>query len=222
MHCDYRELVSRRRACTACVGLGNPSRVARGEFDYGEIGPWTGWQGRLDAEIVVVGQDFSDRQYFEKWRGQDQPGNPTNLNLIKLLASIGVSIAPSTESSDRGAIYATNAILCLKEGGMQAKVRTEWFANCGSRFLRPQIELVQPRVVVGLGSQAHNAVLSAFGLPPQRLRDAVRSPGTPLLCGALAIAVYHCGARVINISRSFDQQLADWRRVGAALGAKAV
>ena len=218
----YAKLIARRRTCTACAGVCNPATVAQGAFDQAEIGPWTKWQGRLDAPVFVVGQDFSDRKYFEKWKGEDRPNNTTNMNLIKLFASIGIDIREPSQGGDRGEAFFTNAILCLKEGGMQAKVRAEWFVNCGSRFLRPQIELVQPRVVVGLGSRAHNAVLSAFGFPQERLRDAVRSEGTPLPGGAIAIAVYHCGARVININRGLDEQMADWKRVRRTLGASAV
>lgn len=105
---------------------------------------------------------------------------------------------------------------------MQAPVRDEWFRNCGERFLRAQIDLVQPKVVVGLGERAYNAVLAAFKLPKESLRDAILSSGTRLPSGATAVAVYHCGARVINVARNLDRQRQDWQRVSAALGAPAV
>jgi uracil-DNA glycosylase len=171
---------------------------------------------------MVVGQDFSDRAYFEKWRGRDRPNSPTNLNLIQLFASIGIAIHGPGEDRTRDEAFFTNAILCLKDGGMQARVQDEWFINCGSQFLRSQVELVAPRVVVGLGARAHNAVLAAFGFAPSQLRDAVGTAGTRLPTGALLVGVYHCGARVVNMTRSLQQQARDWQRVRAALDAPAV
>jgi uracil-DNA glycosylase len=219
---EYAALVESRRACTVCQGLQNPSVVCDGAFDSAEIGPWSRWQGRLDAPIMVVGQDFSDAAYFERWKGVDQPDNPTNRNLCKLLRSVGIDITDVAGQGDRGQAFFTNAILCLKSDRMQGKVHASWFANCGPRFLRPQIEIVRPRVVVGLGNRAFNAVLAAFQLSAQRLRDAVVSPGTLLFPGTVAVAVYHCGARVTNISRPLSIQMADWQRVRVALHSSAV
>jgi hypothetical protein len=44
---------------------------------------------------------------------------------------------PTAADAGGGIVFMTNAVLCLKDGGMQAKVRPEWFPNWGSRFLRP-------------------------------------------------------------------------------------
>ena len=219
---EYQQLVARRRACRACAGLENPAVVAGGAFDHQEIGPWSAWQGRLDAQVMVVGQDYSDVAYFERRSGVEDSSNPTNLNLVALFASIGIVICAPGTRQGRGEVFFTNAILCLKRGGMQSKVRPEWFVECGKRFLRAQIELIRPKVVVGLGERAHNAVRSAFGLPPEPIRRAVTSPGDRLPTGAFAIGVYHCGARVVNIARNLELQRTDWQRVAAVLRAPAV
>src|SRR5258708_1512642 len=142
---NYQQLVARRRACRACIGLVNPAAVAGGAFDHEEIGPWSAWQGRLDAQVMVVGQDYSDVAYFERRRGIEDSANPTNLNLVALLGSIGINICAPGTRSGRGEVFFTNAILCLKQGGMQSKVRSEWFVECGKRFLRAQIELIRPK-----------------------------------------------------------------------------
>lgn len=214
---EYRQLVSERKVCAACVGLRNPSSVDGGIFDSAEIGPWTNWQGKLDATLMVVGQDYSDVEYFRRQRGTEDPRNPTNINLIELLKSVGVDVGPPRRGVGRDEAFFTNAILCLKTGGMQGKVDPAWFRECGQRFLRRQIDLVRPRVVVGLGERAHNAVLTAFGLPPQSIRSAVVDPGIKLSATTTAIGVYHCGARVVNISRPLKQQIEDWKRIAAAL-----
>ena len=197
----YDAMVARRRACRACAGLQNPSFVADGAYDSTEIGPWSTWQSNLDAPIVVVGQDFGDVAYFEKHCGADSASNRTNANLVQLLGSIGINVGLPGSRDGRGDLFFTNAVLCLKGGGMQAKVRSEWFRECGKRFLRAQIELVRPKVVVGLGERAHNAVLVAFGLPSEPLKQAILSAGTRLPTGALAIGVF-IAVRACQISHA--------------------
>ena len=48
---QYAALVTARKASAQCVGLMNPARCAGGAHDSAEIGPWTRWQGALDAEL---------------------------------------------------------------------------------------------------------------------------------------------------------------------------
>ena len=93
---------------------------------------------------MVVGQDWGDEAWFVREAGQTTSTSVTNKALIKLLDSIGFEIPPARDSPDRGALFFTNAILCLKQGGAQGRVQPQWFENCGSRFLRHLIELVRP------------------------------------------------------------------------------
>lgn len=117
-----------------------------------------------------------------------------------------------------GVIFLTNAILCLKDGGMQAKVRPEWFANCGARFLRPTIDIIAPKVVVTLGEWAYRATTAAYGVPRIPFRKAVeQSEGFRLEDGITCVPVYHCGARILNTHRPMERQLKDWERAGRAL-----
>ena len=216
----YLKLVEERKACDACAGLGltNPSRCCDGQFDSEHIGPWSGWQGNLDAEVLVIGQEWGDVDTFQEQRGHEQPNNSTNALLIDLLAEIGISIAgPAQGRGFQGRIFLTNAVLCLKrpEGGLGGAVRSRWFKNCRTKFLKPLIETVRPKHVVCLGGKAYEAVLKAFELPRQELREAVATMnGIPLPTGGTVYAVYHCGRRNQNFCRKADKQKEDWRRLG--------
>lgn len=201
----YRQLVERRKACRACdrLDMTNPSVCDGGQYDTEHIGPWTQWQGRLDAELMVIGQDWGSVKYYRDNRGTDDSANKTNANLKMLLASVGYGLG------DR--LYFTNAVLCLKEGSMNERVKAGCFRNCGIGFLKPQIELVQPRVVVTLGRLAYRAVMHAYDRRPQAsMRDAVKTH--EVIGSSTLFPMYHCGPLGTR-SRSLVQQKGDWERV---------
>ena len=214
---DYAELVARRKACRACTGLTNPSAVDDGAFDSDHIGPWSRWQGRLSADLMLVGQDWGDTRYFRRYQGLDDDRNPTNRTLMKLLQGIGMTIGPPSSAGSNDLVFFTNAVLCLKEGGLQGPVRAAWFQNCAP-FLRRQVEIIAPRVVATLGEYALQAVRKAFQLPPRSLASSVADTEGEILVGnTRLLAVYHCGARVLNTHRKLDAQIRDWARIGNVL-----
>jgi len=218
---DYSQLVTARKACHLCAGLTNPADVHEGRFDSDHIGAWSIWQGNLDASAMVVGQDWGDTSYFVRREGREGPRNPTNLALVELAGIAGLSIGEPGSTVGRDVTFFTNAILCLKssEGGLQGKVQRVWFNNC-ARFLRRQIEIVRPTVVVGLGERAYQTILRGFDMTSGPFRSEVHNPrGTVLPTGSRAFAVYHCGARIRNTHRPMSAQRGDWKRIRPFLNA---
>jgi uracil-DNA glycosylase len=90
---QYRDLVKKRNACRLCIGLTNPADVALERYDSDEIGPWSRLHGDLDAQLMIVGQDWGDVRYFNDNKGLDRLDNPTMCNLEKLLSHIGISVS---------------------------------------------------------------------------------------------------------------------------------
>ncbi len=211
---QYARLVAERKTCRLCAGLTNPSCAKLRKLDSDEVGPWTLLFGELDADVLVVGQDWGDVSYFQRNKGRDDPRTPTNRNLLQIMQKselIGPSKNPCGPTVK---MFWTNAILCLKEGGLQAKVKQEWFNNCGVSFLRRQIEIVRPRAVVGLGAKAFQSCLDAFSKERISLSEAINDrDGIELVAGVRLFAAYHCGARTLAINRSLDQQVGDWKRI---------
>lgn len=224
-HGKYSTLVKLRKGCDKCKGVDNPSRWEKDGYDSSQIGPWSRWQGNLGAKLMVVGQDWGTPTYFKKWKGFDNPKNPTNSNLMNLLKSIGIDIEPFAGSDQVGKLFFTNAILCLKHGSLQSGVEDVWFQNCGEKFLRPLIEIIKPQVVISLGEHAFKAVLKIWDIPYFRqktfgdLVDKIgKSGGIRLPIGTLLFPVYHCGTRIINTTtRSIEEQVNDWRHVAQVL-----
>ena len=211
---DYDRLVAERRVCHRCApDLVNQSEVDGGRHDSPHIGAWSRWQGRLDARLMVVGQDWGDESAFRAQVGMEKRGNPTNSNLVKLLGVAGISIDAPDQQLGNASVFLTNAVLCLKSGGLQGPVKQQWFQNC-SGFLRSQMAIVRPKAVVALGTKAYCAVLSAYGLRYENFRDEVQNPNGRALPGRMVVfAVYHCGARGVNINRKMDHQVNDWLRI---------
>jgi DNA polymerase len=213
----YLALVAERKACGVCAGLRNPASPELATFDSDAIGPWSRLHGDLEAHLMIVGQDWGDVDYYVENSGLDDPSNPTNRTLEQLLNSIGLDVSLHSASEPRG-VFLTNAILCLKQGGLQSPVERTWFTNCGERFLRAQIEIVSPRVVVAMGQRAYKAVMAGFGLRAGAFRAAVESElGAHLSNGSMLMPVYHCGRRILNTHRGLEAQFRDWRRVAQAL-----
>jgi uracil-DNA glycosylase family 4 len=209
----YAALVADRKACHQCAGLINPADIDHGSLDSDQIGPWSLWQGSLDAAVMVVGQDWGDVNYFVKNAGHDLAHNFTNRALVELLAIAGVEVAPLGAPEMSHVAFFTNAILCLKSGGLQGSVSRVWFKKC-RHYLRRQIEIVHPKVVIGLGKHAYESILESFDLTAARFRAEVETAdGRLLQHGTRAFATYHCGTRIRNTLRKLDEQKLDWLRI---------
>ena len=229
----YLNLVAARKLCTKCRDVVNPSACDNGKFDErSEIGPWTDWQGNLDSALMVVGQEWGGTENYRRQGGLDIDGDPTNFSLRALLREMGSEVPPPSKlqgTTDRGCFFFTNSVLCLRNGNASnsMKIKNEisdgTFRTCASTFLRPQIELVQPRWVVVLGKQAWNGLMRAFAMPTSNsFSTAVDSSPIRLNAQTQAIPLFHCGARSTNMNRDFGMQQADWARAHQAMTSERV
>src|SRR5438045_2936901 len=117
----YREHVADCRACDLCgTKAVNP---AHGGFAT-HPSPWAMLMGALDADVVVVGQDFASQ---DEPRYEPDPTFQTNKSLLALVETPGL---------DNRRIYLTNAVLCLKPGRTSANVPKGWAENCTGNLRR--------------------------------------------------------------------------------------
>jgi uracil-DNA glycosylase len=209
----YDNLVMERKACHKCENLKNPSSLNYGKYDSEHIGPWSSWQGNLDSDIVVVGQDWGDINYFLKWQGRDQAqNNPTNENLQILLSGLGLEIGKPTDSQNQ-VVFFTNLILCLKEGGLQAPVDKNWFSNCSALFFKPLINIIRPKVIIALGKKTSHSIMALYNIPYRKSESfyeiIAKSPYL-IDISTVLFPVYHCGAGSVNRNRPMIRQSEDW------------
>jgi uracil-DNA glycosylase family 4 len=219
---EYRELVSERKGCRRCRELQNPGSEKLRRWDSDHLGPWSQWLHDLNAELMVVGQEWADANAYRQCKGKDNSRNATNRHLKMLLEEAGFIVPLVEEGSSESRVFLTNAVLCLKNaGGMQGPVQSQWFENCGGAFLKPLLELVRPKIVVTLGERAYTAVLNSYHIPRQRsFRSAVEGLPIPLFAGCRLAPVYHPGNRIWNTWRKKPEQMHDWERVKQALSSE--
>lgn len=159
--------------------------------------------GAVDAQLMFIGEapgrlgaDASEIPFH---------GDRSGHNFEELLAFAGM---------DRATVFITNSVLCnpKSEDGTNATPNKVEVSNC-SDYLKQQIDLVNPRIVVTLGSVALDA-LNSIAKHNLRLTDNVRSMHS--WYGRKLIPLYHPGARAM-VHRSMANQRSDYQFVSDQL-----
>jgi hypothetical protein len=184
----YGCLVFHRWSCEYCkkarteayanLGMQNPSRINDGEYERGQISPWSLWQNSLVAKILIVGQDWGTIDTFKRYEGRDPPATtgifPTNGRLVELIqildpdSPINASFSDGYEYNDDNKdhrLFFTNAALCLKGGSdNQKSVDQGILDTCVAKYTRKLIEIIRPGGVIALGQGPTIAISKAFGV----------------------------------------------------------
>jgi len=172
---DYEGLVSEILSCTRCPLYSSRTRAVPGE-------------GPLNASIMFVGE--------APGRSEDLEGRPFVGSAGKLLDSLLSSIGV-----ERGSVYITNVVKCRPPGNREpfdSEVRA-----CNP-YLRRQISMIKPKIIVALGRIAGRKLYEMAGLRWDSIRAArgrverVRVEGVDLMLTVTfhpAAALYNPGLR---------------------------
>jgi hypothetical protein len=168
------------------------SKISNGRYDCEFVSPWTKSACNLDADLMIIGQDWVSESFLLKHSdvlrqlGYD-PKLATNKNLQRLLLDqFGLSFSE---------IYATNVFIYVKAGGMSAPLPMRDLTDCARRFLLPQIEIVKPRMAICLGQRTFNSVRRALGLSALSLNEAAQPTGNTKYLETEIYGSPHLGAR---------------------------
>ncbi len=189
----FAALVAEAAACTLC-----PEMCARAAVLSDLNGP-------VDARVMFIGE-APGRKGADRTRipfSGDQSGQ----NFERFLASINL---------DRSEIFITSAALCNPRAASGANRRPGVLEirNC-SDFLRRSIELVDPGVVVTLGTVALEALKLVHYHDFNLKHDAGRVRRWD---GRLLVPLYHPSPQVLITSRKEEAQLSDYQVVRRAIG----
>jgi uracil-DNA glycosylase family 4 len=188
----FTSLTAEAAVCTRCPAMCGRSAV------LSEL------NGSVDARVMFIGEAPGRK-------GADQTrvpfsGDQSGKNFDRFLASIGLR---------REDIFITSAALCnpRSESGANRKPGKVELKNC-SYFLRQAIDLIDPAVIVTLGSVAlealksiksHDLSLKESAAKIQRWDDRVLVP------------IYHPSPQVLASHRREAEQLSDYKVVARAI-----
>lgn len=208
---SYLDLVEKRKNHTYPEGLINPSQVEEGRYDTSDLGPWTQWQGDLDAKILVVGKDWGDEKTFLNQKGVDLDHDRTNINLRLLFSEIGIEIGLPSKPYP-APLFFTNAVLGLRtSGGKSGSLKYSWIKMDTQNFLKPIIDMIQPDIIISLGMDAYLALAYLYHLKKASLKDLITENPIILNDNKLLFALYHCGQLATNRIRNLELQKEDWK-----------
>lgn len=188
----FAKLIAEAAACVRCPAMCERAAV------------FSNLNGPLNARVLFIGE-APGRKGADRTRipfSGDQSGQ----NLDRYLASIPLT---------RAEIFITSAALCnpRTDSGANRKPTPAEVANC-SDFLSRTIELIDPRVIVTLGSVALEA-LKRIHYHELVLKDAIGK--IHRWQGRLLVPLYHPSPQVLASHRREPQQLADYKVVARAI-----
>ncbi|HEX9424865.1 MAG TPA: uracil-DNA glycosylase [Pyrinomonadaceae bacterium] len=188
----FAELKAEAAACTRCPAMCERTAV------LSEL------NGSISARIMFIGE-APGRKGADRTRVPFS-GDQSGQNFDRFLASIGLG---------RQQIFITSAALCnpRTESGANRKPSKVELNNC-SDFLRRTIEIVNPAVIVTLGSVALDAIKS---ISPHDLTLKESAAKIHAWAGRVLVPIYHPSPQVLASHRREAEQLRDYEVVARAI-----
>jgi uracil-DNA glycosylase family 4 len=165
--------------------------------------------GRLDARVMFIGE-APGRKGADR-TGVPFSGDQSGNNFERFLASINLP---------RSEIFVTSAAICNPRAasGANRRPRNAEIRNC-SAFLQRTIELVEPAVIVTLGTVALEALKLLHYHEFTLKNDGGR---VRRWNGRVLVPLYHPSPQVLITSRKEKMQLRDYQVVARAIQQVAV
>jgi uracil-DNA glycosylase family 4 len=188
----FKQLATEAAGCTRCPAMCGRSAV------LSEL------NGSPDARIMFIGE-APGRKGADRTRVPFS-GDQSGANLDRFLSSIQLT---------RKEIFITSAALCnpRSESGANRKPTQKELTNCSS-FLQRTIELVDPRVIVTLGSVALESLkrIQFHELSLKTAASQIHSWNNRVL-----VPIYHPSPQVLASHRREAEQLKDYQVVAQAI-----
>lgn len=183
----YIELVKNVKDCHICEYIKSPVYSEVGEYlkndnhgivdeekidiDNIYVNRWNMWQGSLDADIMVIGQDFGkiiigDREKAEthRWwnvKNVSEWDSPTDENLYEIF---GKSFGKEFDlKKPCNKLFFTNIACCYRQNSTSGQANSGWFHLCASKFIHKLIKIIEPKLIIVLGLQTFEALGSSSG-----------------------------------------------------------
>ena len=186
------------------------------------VNRWNVWQGNLDADIMVIGQDYGQKEEgssLEIWN-KEAHSEPTDKKLTELFQlAFGIDV-----NEKEVPLFFTNIANCYRKRSTTGGVHSGWLPICANKYMERLIRIVQPKIIIVLGRTAFEALYCMENLTV-KCSDIQPQGGTSFaeiikhryyldLDGKniAVFPVYHPGANSQR-NRSFDEQISDWDEI---------
>jgi DNA polymerase len=191
MNKAFTQLVKEAAGCTLCPAMCGRSAVL------------SDLNGSPEARVMFIGE-APGRKGADRTRTPFS-GDQSGANLDRFLNSINLT---------REEIFITSAALCnpRSESGANRRPTQKELANC-SGFLKRTIEVVDPRVIVTLGSVALEALKRIQYHELNLKESAARIHSWD---GRVLVPIYHPSPQVLASHRREAEQLRDYQVVKKA------
>jgi uracil-DNA glycosylase family 4 len=189
---QFNRIIAEAAACTRCPAMCERPAV------ISEL------NGSVSSQIMFIGE-APGRKGADRTRVPFS-GDQSGKNFDRFLASIGLS---------RQQIFITSAALCnpRTESGANRKPGKAEIKNC-SDFLRRSIQVIDPDVVVTLGSVALDALRF---IEPHDLSLKESAAQIHSWDGRVLVPIYHPSPQVLASHRCEAEQLRDYKVVARAI-----
>lgn len=172
------------------------------------LNAWAYWHSNLDAEIIIIGQDFGSIEYYKKNNGLDELENETNINLRNLCLNLNIDLG-TVEHPKEASVYLTNAVLGAKSGNMSTSIKTNWY-HCTRHLTKRLIEIISPKYIITLGAIPLDLMKRIYKLDIENLAKTIESNPITLDNGIKLFSVYHC-SNLGFANRKKELQINDWK-----------
>jgi DNA polymerase-1 len=138
-------------------------------------------KGPIPARVMLIGESPGDNE--------DRKGEPFIGKAGDMLRSIASNVRgfPSIEDC-----FITNIFKCHPPNN--AKPKNEHLDICSQRYLRKEIKLVQPELIICLGALSAKALVGNYNIKLDSLRNIIHYTTGPLPEGYPFIVTYHPAA----------------------------
>lgn len=232
---EFKALVEDVCRCHVCENLvtlphlKNSERLINDDHGLKENHPyvnrWNLWQGNLNADIMVIGQDYGqmeDGPALEVCKYADTT-NPTDVRLKRLFQE--KEIFDINLDADETPLFFTNMANCYRKQRTSGGMHSGWLPICANKFMARLIRIIRPKIIIVLGRVAFEALHCMDDLPVI-CRDSAEKGNDSFneiiqhryqldLDGEIieVFPVFHPGANS-QMNRTFEQQLEDWKKIG--------
>ena len=229
---EFRKLAEDVSRCKVCSKMSTVPHLASGEVlendrhgldtDTPYVNRWNLWHGDLNADIMVIGQDYGTKENCENlslWNTDDHScaTNKTLKDLFEKTFKMDID-------AKNIPLFFTNIANCYRKNSTTGKMHPGWLPICANKFMGRLINIICPKIIIVLGRSAFEALycmdeLTVECCDPQKsgkntFSEIIKRKYQIDLDGQkiAVFPVYHTGANAKR-NRTMDEQLSDWKRI---------